>query len=664
MDNNNIKALTYEETDSVSSHYILGKLFDLKIAGVNKGRPYISCVFQAISDEPELLINKEDYFLNADVGESYYRTTHILLINEMDEYIEGLDSDSASFDEIMNRLNEYFADKMILFKPDFIYSQEYNLSFKQILINETNGIKILDIPNNDSSYFVIPSLSQKDYDNLLKQKTISLSNWNIDVFGLPMYLAFDNKIILADLKKVDTYDCQLNNIDSYTEFEIDVEYLKKQKSLIYIDDASYFFLEKSSINTFVKVEKEIKVTSNDKSIKSIIDLDEIIENYVETSTLSQENITLQQENKIIHQFYNYTKQKNLYYYLDDIYNFHACLKTRLLTILAGLPGTGKTRLPLEYAHFFNMNEKDNTLLFVPISPSLSEPSDLLGFYNPTSSMYIPSENGLTYFLANAMKHKDRMHMVIFDEMNLSQIEYYFATFLSVLERDEEERNISLYDKNLECKNKDIFPPSINIGSNVLFVGTINIDETTKELSDRLLDRSFVISLKRTDFKTYNGELLAVTDLEKVKTIPNDENGLISLLPMRDLKDFNYIKSLDAELRSFLDKFNKLDSSILASFRTSKNIALYLDNSLIDDTNKNDGFSKSKAIDYALKQTIIKKIKGPEEDLHAFLGDENTPFNGSQLYKLLDEYSTLSSFELCKNELEEKAKEMNRYSYVR
>ena len=80
-------------------------------------------------------------------------------------------------------------------------------------------------------------------------------------------------------------------------------------------------------------------------------------------------------------------------------------------------------------------EVNHTLLFMPVSPSFIEPDDVLGYLNPNNGLYIPADTGLVDFLINAQNNSDKMYMVIFDEMNLSQIEYWFSPFISVLEKD-------------------------------------------------------------------------------------------------------------------------------------------------------------------------------------------------------------------------------------
>ena len=165
-----------------------------------------------------------------------------------------------------------------------------------------------------------------------------------------------------------------------------------------------------------------------------------------------------------------------------------------------MSGTGKTKLPMKFAEYFNMTEDDNTLLFMPVSPSFTEPADILGYLNTNTGLYSSSETRLIEFLKHAMENEDKMHMIIFDEMNLSQIEYWFAPFVSILEKDLGDRKLHLYSKYQRCINDEKYPSSIKIGNNVIFVGTINLDETTKNISDRLLDRSYIIKRNNQIFK--------------------------------------------------------------------------------------------------------------------------------------------------------------------
>ncbi|WP_258222040.1 AAA domain-containing protein [Helicobacter pylori] len=86
--------------------------------------------------------------------------------------------------------------------------------------------------------------------------------------------------------------------------------------------------------------------------------------------------------------------------------------------------------------------------------------------------------------------KEAMNIVLLDEMNLAHIELYFAEFLSKLEiKRSKETNISI-------KLGTGLTWELPLGDNLLFVGTMNEDESTKMLSDKVLDRAFCLNFER------------------------------------------------------------------------------------------------------------------------------------------------------------------------
>ena len=86
-------------------------------------------------------------------------------------------------------------------------------------------------------------------------------------------------------------------------------------------------------------------------------------------------------------------------------------------------------------------------------------------------------------------------------MNLARVEHYFAQFISVLEK-EDHPMIRLYNPSLAPRlyNSEKYPPEIPVGRNVLFTGTVNVDESTCHFSDKILDRANVITLSQCHFR--------------------------------------------------------------------------------------------------------------------------------------------------------------------
>ncbi|WP_221770359.1 McrB family protein, partial [Listeria seeligeri] len=186
-----------------------------------------------------------------------------------------------------------------------------------------------------------------------------------------------------------------------------------------------------------------------------------------------------------------SEEFNLFYDEKDLFNFHTSLKVGSLVILAGLSGTGKSKLVRAYSKVLQLDE--GQLNFVSVRPFWEDDSDLLGYPDTINSVYRPGDSGLTDALIDAGKNRDKLYLICFDEMNLARVEHYFSQFLSVLEMDADFRNIRLYNKDLEKRfyNSDQYPASVSIGKNVLFVGTVNLDESTYHFSDKVLDRANV-----------------------------------------------------------------------------------------------------------------------------------------------------------------------------
>ena len=371
------------------------------------------------------------------------------------------------------------------------------------------------------------------------------------------------------------------------------------------------------------------------------------------------------ENEFINSLDNALKSAALSYKYSDLLKFHIACKSSMLNILAGPSGTGKTRLPLMYADAINCKESEGNLLFLPVSPSYTEPSDVLGFYNAQDKMYHPADTGLAEFLINAQKDKDKkMYMVIFDEMNLSQIEYWFAPFLSVLEKPKGQRTIRLYSSSVICQNKDVFPDVISLYDNVLFIGTINLDETTKDLSDRLIDRAIIINLEKPSFRDHWD---IVNNREENKSTLKSNMTYEGYTKMRAKEPDPYNEHLYEEEISFLDELHneiqKLNPSKGVSFRNVKKICFYLEQA---ESLFSDQYNRNQCFDLIFSQTILKKINGYDDSIKALLGklDDEGNIKDSILVKVFDNNSIVSDFTISKKEIVKKIKEYKNYGFTR
>lgn len=177
-----------------------------------------------------------------------------------------------------------------------------------------------------------------------------------------------------------------------------------------------------------------------------------------------------------------------------LYAFHTALKINewsTITVLAGVSGTGKSELPRLYAEFGGLN-----FCSVAVQPNWDSQESMLGFFNSIDNQFEPEE--LLKFLVQCTtdpRYSDYMSIVLLDEMNLAHVEHYFAEFLSKLES---RRGLSKsYLPEIKVKlGARVKPYKLKLSRTLLWTGTMNQDETTKSLSDKVLDRGIVINFPR------------------------------------------------------------------------------------------------------------------------------------------------------------------------
>lgn len=179
--------------------------------------------------------------------------------------------------------------------------------------------------------------------------------------------------------------------------------------------------------------------------------------------------------------------------------FHTAMKvneTTQMAVLAGISGTGKSQLPRQYAAGMGIG-----FLQIPVQPRWDSPQDLMGFYNYVEQKFRPTDMARALWALDEENNKDnavkdRMMLILLDEMNLARVEYYFSDFLSRLEsrpaQKEDDRN-ERKDAEIELEIPNMLkPPRIFPGYNLLFAGTMNEDESTQSLSDKVVDRANIL----------------------------------------------------------------------------------------------------------------------------------------------------------------------------
>lgn len=224
---------------------------------------------------------------------------------------------------------------------------------------------------------------------------------------------------------------------------------------------------------------------------TIMDRDERLQS---VSTLYEDTLNLQDfvadlQNRIAKPF----EGKQLYYSLADLRAFLGGLAMSRLHILQGISGTGKTSLPTSFARVIGGKSE-----LIEVQAGWRDRQDLVGYFNSFEGKFYEHNFLQALYEAQCPFYRDKVYIIVLDEMNLSRPEQYFADFLSKLEQPGQpslkfNTDITKPSPNL-FESKD----TLKIPQNVWFIGTANQDETTLEFADKTYDRAHVMELSRQD----------------------------------------------------------------------------------------------------------------------------------------------------------------------
>lgn len=199
-----------------------------------------------------------------------------------------------------------------------------------------------------------------------------------------------------------------------------------------------------------------------------------------------------------------------HYPYGEVRRFHAALnflEHKHFVILSGLSGTGKTQLALKYAravHGLTSETEIDPLLFeCPVRPEWTDPTGLTGYYDVLTNRYVVPTFLEAVLVATT--HRDSPVFVILDEMNLARVEYYLSDILSAIETG---GALQLHSHGipLEGTTGVSVRAEMPLPSNLFIIGTINIDETTNPVSDKVLDRASVIDMSTVDAEGFMAAL--------------------------------------------------------------------------------------------------------------------------------------------------------------
>ena len=176
-----------------------------------------------------------------------------------------------------------------------------------------------------------------------------------------------------------------------------------------------------------------------------------------------------------------------------IASFVTAIRTKPFVILAGVSGTGKSKLPsLVSKHTGGVSTR------ISVRPDWTDSSEVLGYVDLQGTF----RPGAFLIVAKKASHSSATHSTcIIDEMNLARVEYYFAEILSCIE-DRRRSETGGFESDsllsLQLSENDEHWQQQSIPANLGIVGTVNMDESTHGFSRKVLDRAFTIELSEVD----------------------------------------------------------------------------------------------------------------------------------------------------------------------
>ena len=316
------------------------------------------------------------------------------------------------------------------------------------------------------------------------------------------------------------------------------------------------------------------------------------------------------------------------------------IKSKPFLLLAGISGTGKSRIVRELARAcWNVDSeeykahKPKNFEMVQVKPNWHDSSELIG--------YVSRIDGVRYvvgpflkFMVKAIQDPNTPYFLCLDEMNLAPVEQYFAEFLSVVESRKVDKDGNVvtdplvdYSSTEEYKSlidqlfcddaerkaylTEVGGKRLTIPQNLIVVGTVNMDETTFSFSRKVLDRAMTIEMNEVDLKgglTNRHENIGKIEFDNI--IGKAVEGVDVYAAHKGVCDkaITYLKSINAAL----DK-----TPFKVAYRTRNELLLYVVNNLSWKTDDElEDFVIARALDEITCMKILTRIEGDETKVSA------------------------------------------------
>ncbi len=330
---------------------------------------------------------------------------------------------------------------------------------------------------------------------------------------------------------------------------------------------------------------------------------------------------------ISHDSFIHLSQSNSFYR-----PYITAIKSKPFLLLAGISGTGKSRIVRELARAcWNgddaefQSQKPRNFEMIQVKPNWHDSSELIGYVSRVSGTPVFVAGDFLKFIARAWEEPDVPYFLCLDEMNLAPVEQYFAEYLSVIEsrKADADGNITT-DPILKKSAEDWFRnltneltvsdgvrsrflnEGISIPQNLIVVGTVNMDETTFSFSRKVLDRAMTIEMNEVDL---HGGLSCKN--EQIGKLGKDE--LVSTA-VEGVDIYESNKEVCDKALDYLQKVNdRLEGTpFKIAYRTRNEVLLYVVNNLpYKKEDETQEFVVARALDEITNMKILSRIEGDE-----------------------------------------------------
>lgn len=315
---------------------------------------------------------------------------------------------------------------------------------------------------------------------------------------------------------------------------------------------------------------------------------------------------------LVNSIYTYVRKKGFVFSRELLANLFLSLKTKPFVILAGISGTGKTKLIELFAEAVGATSDNGRFELIPVRPDWNDSTDLLGYKN-LEGKFQPGV--LTRVIQRALSDGNNPYFVCLDEMNLARVEYYFSDLLSLLETrrwsgDRIRTSRIFRDSDFVLPEDREEFADLHIPDNLYFVGTVNMDETTHPFSKKVLDRANTIEIVDVNLDNYGEEQSGGGQagvLEMVNILNSDLRSKYCFL-QECLPEYRPI--VDSVV-GYLIEINDIlqEANLHVGYRVRDEICFYM------IYNTTFGLmDEDKAFDWQLCQKILPRIQGSSQKI--------------------------------------------------